>query len=301
MHDPNDKPHAPVARPIVNESPVPRAAFTARPVDGAADPVQPDASTGFSRLMLSRRAALTDILAVAAMVTLYETVTILSGLHEILHVIVPRGGLYVGIALNGLFCLGAVSAVLKLRDQTPADLGLTRIAPRRLIGWTAAAVPACYALGAAAVITTLFATGRNILEMAGERTVFLDRMSDINVSWIAPIVLFVGVYEEILFRGFLLPRLRTIFGSEIAAIIVSAALFGLAHYPSQGLEGAMQTGAVGLVLAILVTRLKNLWPAILTHAAIDGISLLATILLLPAMQEALNTLTSQPASGPVAP
>lgn len=301
MHDPTDKPHAPVARPIVFETPAPRAAFTARPVDCAADPVQPTASTGFPNPGLTRRAALTDILAVAALVTLYETVTILSGLHETLHAVVPRGGLYLGIILNGLFCLGAVSALLKLRGQTPADLGLTQIAPRRLLGWTAAAVPACYALGAAAVITTLLATGRNILEMADERTVFLDRMSDIHVSWIAPVVLFVGVYEEIVFRGFLLPRLRTIFGSGAAAILVSAALFGLAHYPSQGLEGAMQTGAVGLVLAILVTRLRNLWPAILAHAAIDGISLLATILLLPAMQEALNTLTTQPTSGPVAP
>ncbi|QDV89106.1 CAAX amino terminal protease self- immunity [Phycisphaerae bacterium RAS2] len=301
MHNPPDKPHAPVARPIVNESPAPRAAFTTRPVDYAADLDQPTAPTGFPRLTLSRRAALADIFAVVALVALYETATILSGLHETLHVLVPRGGLYVGIVLNGLFCLGAVSAVLKLRGQSPADLGLTPIAPRRLLGWTAAAVPACYALGAAAVITTLIATGRNILEMADERTVFLDRMSDINVSWIAPVVLFVGVYEEILFRGFLLPRLRTIFGNDAGAILVSAALFGAAHYPTQGLEGAMQTGAVGLVLAILVTRLRNLWPAILTHAAIDGISLLATIVFLPAMQEALNTLTTQPTSGPIVP
>ncbi len=298
MQDPPRQSNAPVARPIVNEAPTPRAAFLARPVDYAADLDQPTAPTGFPRLTLSRRAALVDLLAVAALVTFYETATILSGLHETLHVLVPRGGLYVGIVLNGLFCLGAVSAVLKLRGQSPTDLGLAPIAPRRLLGWTAAAVPVCYALGAAAVITTLVATGRNILEMADERTVFLDRMSDINVAWIAPVVLFVGVYEEILFRGFLLPRLRTLFNSTAAAVLVSAALFGAAHYPTQGLEGAMQTGAVGLVLAVLVTRLRNLWPAILTHAAIDGISLLATILLLPAMQEALNTLTGQPASGP---
>lgn len=301
MHDPPHKPHVPVARPIVSEPPAPRALLTARPVDCAADQDQPTAPTGLLHPAITRRTALTDLLAVAALVTLYETVTLLSGLHETLHALVPRGGLYLGIVLNGLFCLGAVSALLKLRGQTPADLGLTRIPPRRLLGWTAAAVPACYALGAAAVIGTLLATGRDILDMADERMVFLDRMSDINVSWIAPVVLFVGVYEEILFRGFLLPRLQTIFGSSAAAILVSAALFGAAHYPTQGLEGAMQTGAVGLVLAILVTRLRNLWPAILTHAAIDGLSLIATILLLPAMQEALNTLTSQPTSGPVAP
>jgi hypothetical protein len=93
--------------------------------------------------------------------------------------------------------------------------------------------------------------------------------------------------EEIVFRGFLMNRLRAVDGGGViaafTALIVSSALFGAAHF-YQGLGGVVTTGAAGLALGILTLVARgNLWPAILTHGIVDTIGL--TIFFLGAMPQ----------------
>ena len=52
------------------------------------------------------------------------------------------------------------------------------------------------------------------------------------------------------------------------AVVVSSIIFGLGH-AYQGKVGILKTGAVGLVMALLVVFSGSLWIAILVHAVVD--------------------------------
>lgn len=68
--------------------------------------------------------------------------------------------------------------------------------------------------------------------------------------------------EEIMFRGLLFGWLRNKFGST-KAVIISSLLFAAWHFD---LNGFVQYFALGLVLASVYNRTRNLWISILIHA-----------------------------------
>ncbi|HEY4115580.1 MAG TPA: CPBP family intramembrane glutamic endopeptidase [Rhizomicrobium sp.] len=76
-----------------------------------------------------------------------------------------------------------------------------------------------------------------------------------------------GVWEELLYRGFLIWFLAPSVGLPGAAI-VSSVIFGLAH-AYQGWRGVVVTAAVGLSLAIMYLATKSLWWLMLAHALVD--------------------------------
>ncbi len=88
-----------------------------------------------------------------------------------------------------------------------------------------------------------------------------------------------GVYlvssfgEELVYRGFLIHRISALlkgvkFG-KIYAVVISALIFGLAHY-TWGVTGMVQTSFMGLVLGTFHVRFKNkLIVLILAHAYMD--------------------------------
>jgi membrane protease YdiL (CAAX protease family) len=76
-----------------------------------------------------------------------------------------------------------------------------------------------------------------------------------------------GVCEEILFRGLLIWYLSQSIGLPLA-VVGSSALFGLAHL-YQGRKGIVQTGIVGLVLALVYVATGTLWVVMLLHTLVD--------------------------------
>jgi membrane protease YdiL (CAAX protease family) len=82
-----------------------------------------------------------------------------------------------------------------------------------------------------------------------------------------------GFGEETLFRGFFFERLGRIFGpspfAKAAIVLLTSALFGLAHYPTQGLAGAEQGAIVGLVFGTFFAIKRRIWILMFAHAAFD--------------------------------
>ncbi|UCH63403.1 MAG: CPBP family intramembrane metalloprotease [Fidelibacterota bacterium] len=81
--------------------------------------------------------------------------------------------------------------------------------------------------------------------------------------------------EEVIYRAFLINRISEIGLGGIAspkiAVILSAIIFGLAHY-DWGISGFVQTTFMGLILGFAYLRMKrNLWVLILAHAYMDTI------------------------------
>lgn len=82
-----------------------------------------------------------------------------------------------------------------------------------------------------------------------------------------------GFGEETVFRGYLFERLGKLFGSSTWAktwtVLLTAGLFGLAHYADQGLAGAEQATVVGLVFGAILAVTGRIWTLMVAHAAFD--------------------------------
>ena len=84
--------------------------------------------------------------------------------------------------------------------------------------------------------------------------------------------------EEVIYRAFLISRLSELGldskNGKMAAVAISAVIFGLAHY-EWGLTGIVSTAFMGLVMGIFYLKYNNLWILVLAHAYMD------TLLLVP--------------------
>lgn len=90
--------------------------------------------------------------------------------------------------------------------------------------------------------------------------------------------------EEVIYRGFLIERLETLFGRGKAALrwalVASSIVFGLIHF-AWGPAGIVQTTFMGLALAIAFVVVKRqLWILVLAHFYMDAI-LMAQMYLAP--------------------
>lgn len=91
--------------------------------------------------------------------------------------------------------------------------------------------------------------------------------------------LFVGVVEEVIFRGFLMTEISKIIGSRLLAtifnIVFTSVVFGFCH-AYQNKCGIVTTGLIGSLFAIVfLTSGRSLWVAILAHGFLDTIGLLS--------------------------
>ena len=104
-----------------------------------------------------------------------------------------------------------------------------------------------------------------------------------NNIWMLLLTL-AGVYivssigEEVIYRAFLINRISELGldskKGRIIAVIISAILFGLAHY-TWGPMGVVQTGFMGLALGLSYVHLKKrIWVLIFAHAFMDTILML---------------------------
>jgi membrane protease YdiL (CAAX protease family) len=82
-----------------------------------------------------------------------------------------------------------------------------------------------------------------------------------------------GVTEEIVFRGFLFERLRTLLGAgrvaAVAIVVLGALVFALVHLAGQGIWGAAQAVIVGLVFGAVFQRARQIWLLMIAHTSFD--------------------------------
>lgn len=89
----------------------------------------------------------------------------------------------------------------------------------------------------------------------------------------------IGFLEEIIFRGFLFKILEK--DSEKIAITITSITFGVGHIINllngepviETLIQVVYAMAVGYLFAIILVKTKSLWPCIITHAAVNALSI----------------------------
>ena len=87
------------------------------------------------------------------------------------------------------------------------------------------------------------------------------------INLIITTVVLAPIFEEILFRGYMMPSL-TKYMPTSAAVGVSALIFALIH--QHGVGDTVQLIAVGLACGICYSRTRNLGASIAVHAAFNG-------------------------------
>jgi len=90
-----------------------------------------------------------------------------------------------------------------------------------------------------------------------------------GILW-AVFFVFVGLFEEFLFRGYTQYTLADGIGFWPAAVVLSC-LFGAVHLanPGEGWVGAAGVVTIGLIFALVLRRTGNLWFAVGLHASFD--------------------------------
>lgn len=170
---------------------------------------------------------------------------------------------------------------LRLRGQTWEHLGLAlRFAGRRaLVRTVILSVVVLVAALAAFVAGSVLTMGLQAVPEGADMSGYTYLQGNLPMLLLALAAVYVvsSFGEEVVYRGWLMTRVSEMGKSTRpawgAAIVVSAVVFGLAHF-DWGLVGIVQTTFMGLALAaayLLVRR--NLWVLILAHAFIDTLLL----------------------------
>lgn len=190
-----------------------------------------------------------------------ELISVLAALASPLSALAAVGVAWLWLRKSGGFqrALG----LLKV-DNWPQTLGLALLATGGVI--------AIFGIGGLAIEAAGLASPdiQAVLDMVTASPV-LFALWIVAVAWLGA-----GLGEELLFRGFLfdaLQRLPGMAGTVPVALIMQAAIFGLAHI-YQGWGGVLITGTVGLLLGWVRLRAGgSIWAAALAHAAVDTIML----------------------------
>jgi len=98
--------------------------------------------------------------------------------------------------------------------------------------------------------------------------------------WLVTVWTTVAFGEELIWRAFLLDRLGTLFGKGVlqnsVVVLLSAALFGLAHF-YQGTMGMITAGILGGLYVLAYRKLgRNLWVVFIAHGLTDTLSIIST-------------------------
>lgn len=92
-----------------------------------------------------------------------------------------------------------------------------------------------------------------------------------------PLILFTsitaGITEELLFRGYLIPRLEIIVKNTYLSVLISSLFFGLIHYSYGTLIQVIGPFSIGLVLALHYHKYRNIKILIICHFLWDLMSI----------------------------
>lgn len=167
-----------------------------------------------------------------------------------------------------------VALLLAWRHQSLRSVGVSfeRFGVNLLLGLAALGV--AYGLiipWALAMQYLMPAMAESLNENAEAIMSFLPRQSPIHFLWM---FLAVGIYEELLFRGFLMTRLRRLTGGWTWAAIVSSILFIVPHLFEQKAIALVPIGILAAVFCVVTIWRRSIVPAIVAHWLFDWSQLL---------------------------
>jgi membrane protease YdiL (CAAX protease family) len=170
-------------------------------------------------------------------------------------------------AIGKLFLIAVGWGLIRLRGERLADIGLKKPA-----SWLQTIV-----LGiamAAIIFLAIYFSEKSGFRRDLSKFQAVQGNPELTIYAVCYAFIGAGLYEEFMFRGFLMQGLAMCFGASrgawIAACIIQGALFGAAHAYQNPL-GIAITGTLGILLGIIVlVSGRNLWLVIIGHGLYDA-------------------------------
>jgi len=174
-----------------------------------------------------------------------------------------------------------VALILKMRGQSAASMGWVR--GRLLVDVPLGFAAWVCALGAFFAFTSIIwvTWPAGFVELQGNEEAITEMLPPLHPAVLLGLQVLVGFYEELVFRGFLLTRLRRGLGSWWAAVLTSSLLFAVPHMLEQKAIAAIPLFGVGVVFAIFAIWRKSVVPAIIGHALFNACMLVGIYLTHP--------------------
>lgn len=179
-----------------------------------------------------------------------------------------------GVGFRGAITVASIAILLRLRSQSPRAVGLGRRRNGVDILCGIASVLLIYAIIFPLGLLVQFCWPE-ISERLNENTnrliKLLPRLTPLGF---VPVALMVGIYEELVFRGFLMPRLRRLTGGWTIAVVISTVLFTLLHAADQTLPALVLIAFLSIVFSLVTIWRKSIVAAIFGHALFDYLQFL---------------------------
>jgi len=183
--------------------------------------------------------------------------------------LIPRIDLYVSAVVSQWILTVLAIALVLLDGSGLASLGLRSLPAGRFGIWTAGLTLGT--LAGLALMMVLESRGlwppdSDLVEILIPQT---GREKLLALVLVAPTA---AICEELLYRGFLFPRLLDWSDSATWALVISSLGFGLAH-AYQGVHGMVRAAVLGALLTVPLVRTGSLYPSIAAHFLIDAVAL----------------------------
>lgn len=197
-------------------------------------------------------------------------------------------------AARGALLVALLFLLLRADGQRLASLGLVRAGATRelllgvlmLFGAFAVQVVVAIPVGLIGMATGIL--GRENAQRTQSLGLIANQSSIVEFALAAVVA---TAFEEIAFRGFLVPRARKVVGSWPLAVVLVSLIFGLGHL-YEGPLAIIQTAFLGVYFAAMMLLRRRLIGPIMAHAAFDTVMIVVVRIVMSAhLLERLKALT----------
>lgn len=162
---------------------------------------------------------------------------------------------------TGTGTLLACAIMLLIARHKPAAIGWTR---RNWLANAGLGTAALFCLYAAVFIPLNVSFPELAQQGQATQRAIEQAFPPMGIPGVVLMMTFVVLWEEVIFRGFVLTRLRVIFGRWWLAILVCSSVFGVIHY-YEGALAVCMIAALALVMGTLFAWRRSLVPSMVLH------------------------------------
>jgi len=242
---------------------------------------------------LSRGQAIVDVVLVLAISLVFDLAieTLLSLIYGFspdsadgIPIALRKAMLFPMLGIRAVTTLGLVGAFVWFRRESFRAVGLSKrgLALDGIIG--AALTLAIYGI----ILTTLFFLAHvwpnSSRQLNKNALVLLDLLPSAGPLAFFAMAATIGLYEELLFRGFIMPRLRRATGSWLMAVLLSSTIFTALHAMDQTPAALILVAILSISLSIITIWRRSIVAAIVAHALFDFSQFMFLMLQRDAMQ-----------------
>ena len=173
------------------------------------------------------------------------------------------------ITLRALGAIVIITILARRRGQTARSVGLS---------WAKTPLNVVIGLAAFLVVYGLMAIAMPLLwllwpdvlrEMSENARRIMELVPKLRPAEFVPFAALIGVYEELVFRGFLMTRLRRGTGSWTVAVVLSTMVFTSLHAFDQTSSALVVVTILSLVFSLVTIWRRSIIPAIIAHGLFD--------------------------------